>query len=37
MVRSRVHRLMVVDNEKRLLGIVSTMDILAAFADGAPG
>lgn len=36
MVRSRVHRLAVLDDEKRLLGIVSTMDVLDAFAAGAP-
>ena len=36
MLRDRVHRLPVVDEKQRLLGIVSTMDLLGAFADGAP-
>ena len=36
MLRYRVHRLPVVDVQGRLQGIVSTMDILAAVADGAP-
>ena len=36
MLRDRVHRLPVLDNNQRLLGIISTMDILAAFVDGAP-
>ena len=34
MVRNRVHRLPVVDDRKRLLGILSTTDIVAAVADG---
>ena len=37
MLRHRVHRLPVVDAQDRLVGIISTMDVLAAFADGAPG
>ena len=36
MLRNRVHHLPVVDHEERLLGIVSTMDILVEFADAAP-
>lgn len=36
MLRHRVHRLPVVDTQERLVGIVSTMDILAAFVDGSP-
>ena len=36
MLRERVHRLPVVDKKNHLVGIVSTMDILAAFVDGAP-
>ncbi len=36
MVRSRVHHLPVVDKQQRLLGILSTMDILNAFANSAP-
>ncbi len=35
MLRNRVHRLPVVDHDDRLVGIISTMDILAAFADSA--
>jgi len=35
MLRSQVHHLPVVDDKGRLTGIVSTMDILAEFADGA--
>ena len=34
MLRHRVHRLPVLDEQKRVLGIVSTMDILSAFVDG---
>jgi CBS domain-containing protein len=37
MIRHRVHRLPVVDEKERLVGIISTMDILRAFADGAQG
>ena len=33
MVRNRVHHLPVVDNRNHLVGIVSTMDILAEYAD----
>lgn len=36
MLRNQVHHLPVVDAQNRLKGIVSTMDILAAFADAAP-
>ena len=36
MLRNRVHHLPVVDSREHLHGIVSTMDILAEFADGAP-
>ena len=36
MLRNRVHHLPVVDSSDRLIGIVSTMDILSEFADGAP-
>ena len=36
MLRNRVHRLPVVDTHDRVIGIISTMDILAAFADAAP-
>lgn len=35
MLRHRVHRLPVVDKEGKLLGIISTMDILTAFVEGA--
>ena len=35
-LRNRVHHLPVVDHDERLLGIISTMDLLAAFADAAP-
>jgi len=33
MLRERVHRLPVVDHQRRLQGIISTMDIMAAVAD----
>jgi CBS domain-containing protein len=33
MVRSRVHRLVVLDQDRRLLGILSTMDLLQALTD----
>ena len=36
MLRSRVHRLPVVDKQGKLLGIISTMDILTAFVEGTP-
>ncbi len=36
MLRNRVHHLPVVDQNDHLIGIVSTMDILAEFADAAP-
>jgi CBS domain-containing protein len=32
MLRNRVHRLVVLDNEKRVVGVLSTMDLLAAYA-----
>ena len=35
MLRNRVHRVPVVDKSGRLLGLVSTTDIMAAFADSA--
>ncbi len=37
MRRHRVHRLPVLDSQQRLLGIVSTMDILDAFVEGSNG
>ncbi len=36
MLRNHIHHLPVVDNDHRLLGIISTMDLLSEFADGAP-
>jgi CBS domain-containing protein len=33
MLRNRVHRLVVLDDQRHVTGIVSTMDLLAAFAD----
>ena len=36
MLRNRVHHLPVVDEHDRMIGIISTMDILAEFADAAP-
>ena len=36
MLRNRIHHLPVVDTHDRLIGIISTMDILSEFADGAP-
>lgn len=36
MLRNRVHHLPVVDEHERVVGIVSTMDILGEFADAAP-
>ncbi len=35
MLRNRVHRLVVLDDGRRLVGVVSTMDLLAAFVDAA--
>ena len=37
MVRNRVHHLPVIDHHNQLVGIISTMDILAEFADGEDG
>lgn len=37
MVRNRVHHLPVVDHAGRLTGIISTMDVLAEYADGGEG
>lgn len=36
MVRNRIHRLAVVDGSNHVLGVLSTMDILRAFSEGAP-
>lgn len=36
MLRNQIHHLPVVDHKSRLLGIISTMDILNEFADAAP-
>ena len=36
MLRNRVHHLPVVDIHDKMIGIISTMDILAEFADAAP-
>jgi CBS domain-containing protein len=36
MLRNNVHRLPVVDVKERVIGIVSTTDILSAFVDGDP-
>lgn len=36
MLRQQVHRLPVVNERQRLVGIISTTDIMAAFVDGAP-
>ena len=36
MLRNQVHHLPVVDDRNHLIGILSTMDILAEFADSAP-
>lgn len=33
MLRNRVHRLVVLDDQKHVVGVVSTMDLLAAFAE----
>jgi CBS-domain-containing membrane protein len=32
MLRHRVHRLVVLDDQRHVVGVVSTMDLLAAFA-----
>ena len=36
LLRNRVHHLPVVDAHEHLIGIISTMDVLSEFADGAP-
>lgn len=36
MLRNHIHHLPIVDIHDHLIGIISTMDILAEFADGAP-
>lgn len=36
MLRNAVHRLPVIDSHERVIGIVSTSDILSAFVDGEP-
>lgn len=36
MLRNRIHHLPVVDEADRLVGIISTIDILSEFADAAP-
>jgi len=36
MLRNRVHHLPVVDDQEQLIGIISTIDVLSEFADGAP-
>jgi CBS domain-containing protein len=33
MLKNRVHRLVVLDDQKSVAGVVSTMDLLAAYAD----
>jgi len=33
MLRNRVHRLVVLDDRRQMVGVLSTMDLLAAFAD----
>jgi predicted transcriptional regulator len=33
MLKNRVHRLVVLDEQKIVVGVVSTMDLLAAYAD----
>lgn len=35
MLRNRVHRLVVLDDKQRVIGVVSTTDLLAAFAEAA--
>lgn len=36
MLRHKVHRLPVLDKERRLVGLISTTDVLTAFVEGAP-
>lgn len=36
MLTNRIHHLPVVDHDNRLMGIISTMDILSEFVDAAP-
>ena len=36
MLTNRIHHLPVVDHDDRLMGIISTMDILGEFVDAAP-
>jgi len=36
MLSQGVHRLPVVDSERRLMGIISTTDVLRAFVEAAP-
>ena len=36
MLRNGVHRLIVLDDQKRVVGVVSMTDLLAAFADQGP-
>ena len=33
MLRNRVHRLVVLDDHQKVVGVVSTMDLLAAFVE----
>jgi len=35
MLRHRIHRLVVVDDRQRVVGVVSTMDLLTVFAEAA--
>ena len=37
MLQNQVHRLVVLDAGHRMVGVVSTMDLLAAFAEGGSG
>jgi CBS domain-containing protein len=37
MLKEQVHRLPVVDDDRQLVGIISTMDLLEAFANVKPG
>jgi len=36
-LRNRVHRLVVLDEQRRVVGVVSTMDLLAAYVEGDGG